>query len=97
MSQQQINFNRPIVHSENNNDSQRLFEKNEKRFRGQCKIIMDAFRRGERLTVVKAMQKYRIGDLRRRIKDLKDNYGVDNIKSEMIGHGFKEWYLKQGR
>jgi len=91
--QQQINFDKPIVHSENNNDSQKLFEKNEKRFRGQCKTIMDAFKRGEKLTVVKAMQKYRIGDLRRRIKDLKDNYEVKNIKSRMIGHGFKEWYL----
>lgn len=69
--QTEINFTKTIIHRENNLVSQENFEANEPRFRGQCKIVMDAFLRGEKLTVVGAMINYKIGDLRRRIKDLK--------------------------
>ena len=91
--QTEINFTKPIIHRENNIVSQRNFEDNEPRFRGQCKTIMEAFKRGEKLSVVDAMINYNIGDLRRRIKDLKDNYGVVGIVGEMIGKGFKRWHL----
>lgn len=88
-----MNFSKPIKHKENNLDSQLLFEENEKHFRGQCKVVMEALKRGERLTVLSAMMKYKIGDLRRRIKDLKDNYGVKNISFRQKGRS-KEWFLK---
>lgn len=91
--QTRIDFTNPIIHRENNLVSQVSFEINEPRFRGQCKTIMDAFLRGEKLSVVDAMVNYKIGDLRRRIKDLKDNYGVIGIVDEMVGKGFKRWGL----
>lgn len=89
-----INFIKPIFHMENNSESQTSFEENEPKFRGQCKTIMNAFKRGEKLTTRTALIVYNIGDLRRRIKDLKDNYGVDNIASMKMSGGFKKWYLK---
>ena len=92
--QAEIDFTQPIIHRENNLTSQRNFEANEPRFRGQCKTIMDAFKRGERLTTLSAMVNYKIGDLRRRIKDLKDNYNVKGIMDETKKGGFKEWHLK---
>ena len=91
--QAEIDFTNPIIHRENNLTSQGNFEANEPKFRGQCKTIMEAFKRGEKLTTLTAMVNYRIGDLRRRIKDLKDNYGVVGIVDEMQGKGFKEWHL----
>ncbi len=90
--QAEINFDKPLFHLENNAESQKSFEEKESRFRGQCKTIMDAFKRGERLTTAKALINYGIGDLRRRIKDLKDIYKVDVQENKMKG-GFKEWYL----
>lgn len=95
MEQMKIDFNKPIVHSENNNHSQRIFDENADRFRGQCKVLMKAFLRGERLTAFTAMQKYHIGDIRRRVKDLRDNYGVECIKDELLEGRFKEWYIEK--
>jgi len=93
--QKTIDFSKPITHYENNVESQFDFVKNEPKFRGQCKTIMEAFKRGERLTTKVALLEYSIGDLRRRIKDLKDNYGVDNIGEEKKSGGFKVWFLKK--
>lgn len=91
--QTSIDFTKPITHSENNPDSQKQFEENETRFRGQCKTIMEAFKRGERLTTMSAMIEYKIGDLRRRLKDLRDNYNVDYIQEETLKGGYKEWFI----
>lgn len=91
--QREIDFNNPIVHSENNPESQAIFDENEPKFRGQCKTIMEAFKRGEKLTTTKALIKYGIGDLRRRIKDLKDNYNVDTINEEKLKGGYKQWFI----
>ena len=89
-----IDFTKPIVHYENNAESQCDFLERETEFRGQCKTIMEAFQRGERLSTKIALLEYGIGDLRRRIKDLKDNYNVENIVDEKKDGGFKVWYLK---
>ena len=92
--QTSIDFTKPIIHNENNLESQLDFLEREVEFRGQCKTIMDAFLKGERLTTKVALLEYGIGDLRRRIKDLKDNYGVENIIDEKVSGGYKVWYLK---
>lgn len=90
-----IDTHKVIEHKENTKANQALFNENEKVFRGQCKIVMDALNRGEQLTVATAMQEYGIGDLRRRIKDLKDTYGVKNIASVFLNNNrTKTWYLK---
>lgn len=78
---------------ENNLESQQHYEKNKKAFTNQCAIVYDALKRGERLTTHSALLIYKVGDLRRRIKDLKDIYGIP-VKSEYkSGTRFKEYFL----
>lgn len=87
-----IDFTKPIIHRENNIESQKIFDDNKDKFSAQCRIIYDAMMRGERLTTKVALIKYSVGDLRRRIKDLKDMWGVP-IKSELIQGNYKEYFI----
>lgn len=89
--QHEIDFSE-LHHIENNPGSQAHFEENKSKFSNQCKIVYEALLRGERLTTTKALLKYSIGDLRRRIKDLKDIWKVP-VESEMIGGNYKEYFL----
>lgn len=96
--QLQIDFNTtvdmsaPLVHHENNVESQQHFERNIDHFTKQCKIVYQAFLRGERLTTTKALIEYGIGDLRRRVKDLIDIYGVPVQKETKEGK-YKEYFI----
>lgn len=81
-----------LEHCENKVANQEHFERNKDRFSKQCKIVYEALLRGERLTTTKALIDYKIGDLRRRIKDLKDIWNVP-IKDEYVDGKFKEYYL----
>lgn len=81
-----------LQHKENNIKSQKIFEENKKEFSNQCRIIFEAFKRGERLTTSSALLNYGIGDLRRRVKDLKDICNVP-VQSEIKEKKFKEYYL----
>jgi hypothetical protein len=94
MSTQQlpIDFTQPLVHRENNKESQALFEENKDRFSAQCRIAYDAMMQGERLTTAKALIEYGIGDLRRRVKDLKDMWGVP-VQSVIVQGKFKEYFI----
>jgi hypothetical protein len=55
---------------------------NKEKFPKQCGTVLELLMRGEKLTCRKAMLQFGIGDLRRRIKDLIDLNGVDNIEWE---------------
>lgn len=81
-----------LHHTENRIRNQEHFERNKERFSNQCKIVYEALLRGERLTTTQALLKYRIGDLRRRIKDLKDIWNVP-IEDEYVEGKFKEYFL----
>lgn len=88
-------FTREVSHKENNKESQEHYSENKKHFSNQCKRVYEALLRGERLTTVSALLKYQIGDLRRRIKDLKDYHKI-NIKSQWVKKNnsrFKEYYV----
>ena len=83
----------PIIHGkENNLFSQRILEDNEDHFSNQCRIVYEALKRGERLTTGNALTKYGIGDLRRRIKDLRDMHHIP-IRTELLQNRFKEYFL----
>lgn len=82
-----------IKHYENLPENQRHFNKNKKHFSRQCTVVLNALKRGERLTTVSALMKYKIGDLRRRIKDLRDYHNIDVKSSFVPGTRFKEYYL----
>jgi hypothetical protein len=82
-----------FTHPHNNRESELMFDENIEHFENQCKKVLRALKRGEKLTTTIALLKYGIGDLRRRIKDLKDTYHVD-VKADFInGTRFKEYYL----
>lgn len=81
-----------LNHVENKISNQEHFERNKERFSNQCKIVYEALLRGERLTTTKALLNYGIGDLRRRIKDLKDIWNVP-IEDEYVEGKFKEYFL----
>jgi hypothetical protein len=79
------------VHSrENNSHSQSILESQYERLNKQCKLVYELLK-VKSLTVREAMIDYGIGDLRRRIKDLRD-VGV-NVKDEILPGGFKCYYL----
>jgi len=81
-----------LNHVENKISNQEHFERNKEKFSKQCKIVYEALLRGERLTTTKALLNYGIGDLRRRIKDLKDIWNVP-IEDEYVEGKFKEYFL----
>jgi hypothetical protein len=93
MKKQEINFNE-LSHIENKISNQEHFERNKGKFSNQCRIVYEALLRGEKLTTTSALIQYKIGDLRRRIKDLKDMWNVP-VQSEIIGGKFKEYFLRE--
>jgi hypothetical protein len=82
-----------IHEHENNCASECILKANKERFSNQCKIVYEALQRGERLTTASALLKYSIGDLRRRIKDLRDA-GIP-IEDELQENRFKIYFIKQ--
>lgn len=83
---------------ENNLQSQAILEKNKIHFSKQCMIIYNALISGYRLTTSMALigievngEIHKIGDLRRRIKDLKDN-GI-KISEQLNKDRYKVWYM----
>jgi hypothetical protein len=82
-----------LEHFENNIESQNNFDANIDKFSNQCKIVFKALLRGEKLTTTKALLEYGIGDLRRRVKDLKDMWNVP-VECRYVDGRFKEYFLK---
>lgn len=80
-------------HIENKIENQVQFEKNKKSLSKQCQIVYDAFLRGEKLTTSTALIKYGVGDLRRRVKDLKDIWNIP-VEDQYLEGRFKEYFLK---
>lgn len=80
-------------HIENTAENQKQFEKNKKQLSRQCQIVYDAFLRGEKLTTSTALIKYGVGDLRRRVKDLKDIWNIP-VEDQYLYGRFKEYFLK---
>lgn len=85
----QIDFTNRV---ENNIHSQQILKSNSKSINNQCRIVLEALQRGEKLTTASALINYGIGDLRRRIKDLKDFQQIP-VQSELIEGRFKKYYL----
>lgn len=85
----EIDFN--VLVPQNNRESESILLANEKHLSNQCRILFDALKRGEKLTTGGALIQYRIGDLRRRVKDLRDA-GIQ-VKDKLLENRFKEYYL----
>ena len=88
---EEIDFS-ALEHQENKISNQEHFLENKPKFSKQCKIVYEALLRGERLTTTKALLDYKIGDLRRRIKDLKDIWNIP-VRDQYVDGKFKEYFL----
>lgn len=88
-----------MIHEhENNSESAAHLAVNKERFSLQCLKVLEAFLKGERLTTLKAITKYGIGDLRRRIKDLKDYHHIPIAEQWHLDEDGKttrnkEWFI----
>lgn len=88
-----------LVHTrENSRENEKHLNANRPRFNCQCKLVIELLKSGEVLTTRKALLNYNIGDLRRRIKDLKDS-GIEiqedwELDSEGKTTRFKKWWIK---
>lgn len=93
MKQQQAipEFNFNVLVPQNNRESERILLSNEKRLTKQCQLLFDALKRGERLTTGEALIKYRIGDLRARVRDLRKSGIV--VKDKLLAGRYKEYFL----
>lgn len=82
---------------ENNHDSRRHLEENRDKFSRQCALVYSLLKSGVRLTMKNALNEYNIGDIRRRIKDLRDICGVEDIKDRWVKiedkTRYKEWWI----
>lgn len=96
MVQYEIDFS---VHvRENSRVNEAHLNANRPRFNKQCAKVLSLLLSGEVLTTTEALLKYRIGDLRRRIKDLKDS-GIEiqedwELDSEGKTTRFKKWFMR---
>lgn len=93
-------FTRVNHRYENNPESQKNLEENEQKFVGQCAIVLSLLRKGIVLSGYIAMTQYRIGHLPRRIKDLKDNGGIeieDQFQTDSQGkvNRNKIWFIRE--
>lgn len=85
---------------ENNLDNEKHKSANEERFSEQCRKVLELLKSGVVLTTGKALTEFGIGDLRRRIKDLKDMNGIKDIQwrwhLDKDGNTtrFKEWFME---
>lgn len=67
---------------ENSRESQTILENNLPLFNKQCKIVFEALMRGEILTTTTALIKYKVGDLRARLRDIRNTVITIDGKEE---------------
>lgn len=92
---------RDIVHlRENSKENEKHLNANRKTFNRQCAQVLSLLLKGVVLTTRDALLIYKIGDLRRRIKDLKDA-GVEIQEDWALDENgqatrYKKWFIKNG-
>ena len=93
----QLNLDFNPHREENNYQSRKHLEENRDKFSAQCAKVYDLLLSGVRLTTFNAISEYGIGDIRRRIKDLRDINGKTDIQDRWVRDGkstrYKEWWI----
>ena len=79
-----------IHQHENPKSSEEYLERNREHLANNCRILFEAFMRGERLTSATSP----VGDFRRRVGELKEN-GVWLTWEAGAGGRFKIWYMSE--
>lgn len=82
-----------LVHQkENNPESRAILETNREHLNKQCKKVLELFEKGYRLTTGRALLLFQIGDLRARVRDLRDA-GYD-VKDELLKGRYKKYWIE---
>lgn len=82
-----------FVHDfDNNPESQKQLDRNRSAYQNQLQKILDLLMGGKALTVFSMYTIYKIGDPRRRIKELKDS-GVQMSDKSTKTKGTKTWFM----
>jgi len=90
-------FNQPAERHYNNAASAAMeTPTNQRRWNNQCKRLYDALMTGKGISNkgAQAYLEYHIGDLNRRVKDLRDGYHIP-VKFRVIEGGYHEFYLEE--
>lgn len=90
--EKQIEMDFNVLTPQNNRESESILLLCEKRLSKNCKTLYEALLRGEKLTGIDIIVKYKITEYRRRIKDLKDA-GIE-IKDCIGSNGCKTWWIE---
>ena len=80
-----------VTRPQNSPENDRILKQAAPRLNKQCVQLLDLLQQGKSLTVKDGIMYYGIGDLRARVRDLR-KAGYD-VKDEMIGKGYKSYYL----
>lgn len=78
---------------ENSASNETILEDNKQRFSNQCRVVLTAMMRGERLTTSSALRIYDIGDLRARVRDL-SKFNDVIVSKKLLEKRFKQYYLE---
>lgn len=75
-------FTRAVHVRENAASNEQHLNENRQKFTGQCAIVLSLLQKGVVLSSYSAMVQYHVGHLARRIKDLRDECGIDSIEDQ---------------
>lgn len=91
-------FTRAVHVRENRPENENHLNANRQKFTGQCAIVLSLLQKGVVLSSYSAMVQHHVGHLARRIKDLKDNFGIsiqDQFEYEDDGRATRNklWFM----
>lgn len=82
-----------VFQKQNSYQNQVILDNNKDRLSNQCRIVLEALLRGERLTTSSALLNYGIGDCRARIRDLIKS-GIQ-ISKDLQTDRYKVYYMTE--
>lgn len=91
IAQSTLDFNNIVHIRENNAHSEAILDANYDKLNKQCQLVYFLLKQ-TRLTVREAMVSYNIGDLRRRVCDLRQA-GIE-VKDNILPGGSKEFFIE---
>lgn len=88
-----------VHHKENNPESEEHLHENKIHFTKQCKKVLELLQKGIVLTSRSAMIDYNIGDVHRRIGELREENKIEGIVDEWVREEgkskYKKWFMPE--
>lgn len=84
LPQAEIDWTQAVHVRENTQTNEDHLNANRRKFTGDCAIILSLLQKGQVITSKGVYMQWNVSSLPRRIKDLRDHGGVDNIEDQNI-------------